>query len=351
MGRSHCLKERRCSELRVSGRTISGTVVEYGDVADMGAFRERFEVGAFGDVSQLDTTLNILHRQDRLVGRTGGGGVVFRDTPGALLMSATMPATRDGDDALELVRSGVLRGLSVEFRAIRDRFVGDLREIGRAVLDGLGLVDRPAYAGSVGLEVRQDDDLDAADADDAELETEFQYNRQRVTASRGSSRKGSVRPGAFAFVLGEEEQRQERGGDREVSLVLGDYQHPLASRLAGSLVLEDTPRALIARVCRLPDTSYVRDFRAAYEARSINPGVDVLYQVPPEDVVPNAVELVPEPGNEDVLIEVVNHAVLTAIRVVNRAPRGNPGRVTLRRVPGRAPPQPTQSRRRLWGYL
>ena len=286
------------------------------------------------------------------MGRTGGGGVVFRDTPGALLMAATMPTTRDGDDALELVRSGVLRGLSVEFRTLRDRFVGDLREIGRAVLDGLGLVDRPAYAGSVGLEVRQDADLDSdldsdLDADDAELETEFYYNRPRVTASRGASRKGSVRPGAFAFVLGDGEERQERGGDREVNLVLGDYQHPLASRLAGTLKLEDTPRALIARVGRLPDTSYVRDFRAAYESKSINPGVDVFYQVPPEDVVPNAVEMIPEPGNEDVLIEVVNHAVLTAVRIVNRAPRGNPGRVTLRRVPGREPTQ----RRRLWGYL
>ena len=86
---------------------------------------------------------------------------------------------------LELVRSGVLRGLSVEFRAIRDRFVGDLREIGRAVLDGLGLVDRPAYAGSVGLEVRQDDDLDADDADDsddAELAAEFAV--QQATGDR-----------------------------------------------------------------------------------------------------------------------------------------------------------------------
>ena len=263
-----------------------------------------------------------------------------------------MPATREGDDALELVKNGTLRGLSVEFRALRDRFVGDLREIGRAVLSGIGLVDRPAYPGSVGLEVRQDDDLDSdLDSDNAELETEFQYNRQRVTASRGSSRKGTVRPGAFAFVLGDDEQRQERGGDREVSLVLGDYQHPVASRLAGTLKLEDTPTKLIARVRRLPDTTYVRDFRAAYEARSIMPGVDVFYQIPPEDVVPGAVELIPEPGNEDVLIEVVNHAVLTAIRVVNRAPRGNPGRVRLRRIPGRAQPQPTQSRRRLWGYL
>ena len=113
--------------------------------------------------------------------------------------------------------------------------------------------------------------------------------------------------------------------------MLGDYAMPLASRLAGTLRLVDTPRALIAKVSRLPDTSYVRDLRAAYEARSIMPGVDVFYQVPDESVVSNAVEMIPEPGNEEVLIEQVNHAVLTAVRIVHRAPRGNPGRVRLRR--------------------
>ena len=306
----------------------------------MGAFRETFEPGS---IEHRDTTLNIMHRQDRLVGRTAGGGVVLRDTGAALTMAATMPTTRDGDDALTLVRSGVLRGLSVEFRAIKDNFVGDLRRISRAVLGGIGLVDRPAYAGSAGLEVRQDED-------DSELQLEFDYDTPRVTASRGSSRKGSVRSGAFRFVLGEEERRQERG-DREVSLILGDYGRPLASRMAGTLQLEDTPTKLIARVSRLPDTSYVRDFRAAYQTKSINPGVDVLYQIPPDDVVPNAVELVPEPGNPDIMVEVVNEAVLTAIRVVNRAPRGNPGRVMLRRLPGRAPTGPAQTRRRLWQSL
>ena len=75
------------------------------------------------------------------------------------------------------------------------------------------------------------------------------------------------------------------------------------------------------------------------------PGVDVFYQVPDESVVPGAIELLPEPGNPEVLIETVNHAVLTAVRIVHRAPRGNPGRVRLRRVPGRA------QRRRLWHCL
>ena len=188
MGRSYCLKERGCSELRVSGRTISGTVVRYGDTADIGAFREMFLPGALGLAAQLDVTPNVMHQAGRMVGRTGGGGVVFRDTPSALLMSATMPTTREGDDALTLVSNGTLRGLSVEFRAIRDKFIGDVREIARAALDGLGLVDRPANPGSVGLEVRQDED----EVDDAELEAEFDYDTPRVTASRGSSRLARV---------------------------------------------------------------------------------------------------------------------------------------------------------------
>ena len=145
-------------ELRVSGRTVSGVVMRYGDVADMGAFREQFLPGAFGSVDQINAELNVMHQETRRVARTGGGGLVFRDTSEALLMSATLPTTREADETLQLIRSGRLRGLSVEFRAIADKFRDDLREIASAALSGLGLVDRPAYSGSAGLEVRRESD-------------------------------------------------------------------------------------------------------------------------------------------------------------------------------------------------
>ena len=54
-----------------------------------------------------------------------------------------------------MIRDGTLTGLSVEFRSVAERFTGDLRQIIRATLGGLGMVDRPAYSGSAGLEVRQ----------------------------------------------------------------------------------------------------------------------------------------------------------------------------------------------------
>lgn len=141
-------------ELRISGRTVSGVVMQYLDVADMGEFREQFLPGAFGEPAEIEAGLNILHNESRQVAETGAG-LVFRDDGERLLMSASMPNTKQGDEALRMIRDGRLSGLSVEFRSKREKFTGDLRQIIRATLGGLGLVDRPAYSGSEGLEVRR----------------------------------------------------------------------------------------------------------------------------------------------------------------------------------------------------
>ena len=99
----------------------------------------------------------------------------------------------------------------------------------------------------------------------------------------------------------------------------------------GTLTIEDTPEALRFEVDRLPDTTYARDLGAAMDARSADYGVDLLYSIPPADVVPNAVEIVTEPGT-GVEIEVVQKGILQAIAIVSRAPRGNGGRVEKRRA-------------------
>ena len=141
-------------ELRIAGRTVSGIAAPYGDRADRGAFIETFEPGAFPEADRADVVANIMHREDRVIGRTDGGGLVLRDTPEGLLAAVTLDTTRDGDDALKQVRSGVLRGWSVEMRVVRARMDGALRRVQRAALVGLGLVDRPAYPLAEGLEVR-----------------------------------------------------------------------------------------------------------------------------------------------------------------------------------------------------
>ena len=77
---------------------------------------------------------------------------------------------------------------------------------------------------------------------------------------------------------------------------------------------------------RLPDTSYVRDFRAQQEAGAAVFGVSPMFRIPPSDVVPDALSYAPEAAAEGgAIVETVNEAVLTALAIVTRAPRGNAG--------------------------
>ena len=141
--------ERRYCELRDTGDRLEGTAIRYGEIAVIGPLRERFVSGVFGDLRQADVTLNYQHERSRPLARTGGGGLRLVDSAESLSVVAEMPKTRESEDALTLVRSGVLRGLSIEFSAIRERSVERVRQVERARLVAVGLVDSPAYAGSI----------------------------------------------------------------------------------------------------------------------------------------------------------------------------------------------------------
>ena len=316
--------ERRYSPIEVEGRNLRGVGITYREIARMPFGRETFLPGAFGpNVSGLDAILRVQHSRDRAIARTPAT-LQLIDGPDALRMFATLPETREADDALTLVRAGVLRGLSPEFRAFDAPIIDGVRTVRRAGLLGLGLVDQPAYLGSTvearAFEIRQDGDG---------LAGAFYYDVDTITSDRAevrqsSTRKSRVRPGAFNFALEDD--------TREIQLLMGaDYDRPLASKLAGTLELDDGPEALAFRVERLPDTSYVRDFRAQLATGAAAFGVRPLYRIPPAETVADAVSIVPEVGNPGVNIEVVNQAVLTGLAVVSRAPRGNPGQVARRR--------------------
>ena len=138
--------ERRFSEgVTADGRTLAGTVIPYGSEGKIGNTRERFEPGAFGDVSGSDVILNRQHQRHLPLARSGGG-LTLTDSTAALAMSAELPETRDCEDTIALVRAGVLKGLSVEFRAVRERRDKGVRVIEKATLVGIAVVDRPAYA-------------------------------------------------------------------------------------------------------------------------------------------------------------------------------------------------------------
>lgn len=137
-------------ELRADagGRVLTGVVVRYGDTAGLYGAVESVRAGAF---SFDDVVLNVQHDRGRALARTGGG-LTIEDGPDRMTMRAELPRTRDADDVLELVRAGVLRGLSVGMRVDRDewRRAGgrDRRTITAALLRHIAVVDTPAYRDS-----------------------------------------------------------------------------------------------------------------------------------------------------------------------------------------------------------
>lgn len=138
--------EVRYAELRVDDAgVLSGVVMPYGSVARIGSFEERFEPGS---LEYRDVIANLQHDRTKPVVRTGAG-LQLADSPTELRAVMTLPDTAPAREARELVDAKIVRGLSVEFLAIKERWEGNLRIIQRAQLMGFALVDRPAYPDSV----------------------------------------------------------------------------------------------------------------------------------------------------------------------------------------------------------
>ena len=140
------LTEDDC-ELRLEddGRKLSGVALRFNVQAADRA--ERFAPGAF-DLAGADVILGSGHpASERAIARTGGGLELSADDH-ALRFRAVLPDTRRAREAVELVKAGVNRNVSVEFKALRERQVSGVREIQKAVLVGMVVLPRGAYADS-----------------------------------------------------------------------------------------------------------------------------------------------------------------------------------------------------------
>ncbi|MDD9984847.1 MAG: HK97 family phage prohead protease [Spirochaetaceae bacterium] len=346
-------REHRRAEVRAAGRRLIGTPMVYGAEAqilmpDGRPVTERFASFAFAEYlgSGAETRLNLMHDGELVVASTqpGDRGLLeLRDSPDNLSMIATLPTGDVYDQVLNLVQDGDAAELSVEFRAQDEQLLGDRRTVRKATLPAIGVVDSGAYPQSVEVRARG-----------RGLAGRFEYGRDRVTRDRGRRRKVRVNAGAFSWQMERWQKLQEELGKtiaeaieeglsdaqerairetREVNLLAGrSYDRPLASLHAGTLLLNDGPEALEFEVEELPATQYADDLLEVIDSGAADVGVDLLYSIPPEDVVPDAVSIEPDAENPEVEVEVVNQAVLNAIAVVNRAPRGNPGKVERRRL-------------------
>lgn len=137
MNEIRCSIELRADDSRLSPGRIVGTLVEYNQKA-----LDRAELFSPGALSwdQAGIVLNRQHRRDE---------PVMRFSPSIdgneVLIDAALPDTTAGRDMAVEVRNGLFRGLSIEFRALRERRVNGIRVIDKATLTGAAVVDSPSY--------------------------------------------------------------------------------------------------------------------------------------------------------------------------------------------------------------
>ena len=142
--RSVAIEFREDTTRQSPGRLV-GTVLTYGERASDRA--EVFEPGALTWPAE-GIVLNRQHARTAPIMR-----VVPELRGQAVVVDAPLPDTQAARDAAREVREGLFRGLSVEFRAVRQAYRNGVRYIQEAGLWAVGLVDTPSYTGST-AEVR-----------------------------------------------------------------------------------------------------------------------------------------------------------------------------------------------------
>ena len=105
--------ERRYADLTdIEGRTLSGLALPFEVETRVGTMRERFARGSI--VTSGEAVLNVMHDRNRPLAREPET-LAFEVTEAGLFMRAELPKTREADDAIEMVKKGIWRGISVEF--------------------------------------------------------------------------------------------------------------------------------------------------------------------------------------------------------------------------------------------
>ena len=137
--------EVREDEARLGPGRLYGVVMVYNKRAS-----DRPELFERGSLSWPESGI-VLNRQH------SRKSPIMRVTPtvegNEVRIDAPLPDTSAGRDAAAEIRSGLFRGLSVEFKATAQNIVGGVRRITAAVLSGAAIVDSPSYA-AASVEVR-----------------------------------------------------------------------------------------------------------------------------------------------------------------------------------------------------
>ncbi len=213
------IERRHGGEIRAEGRRLSGTVLRFGDVSP--SHRERFEPGAFRMAEAVH--LDLFHDPERAVAWQPGGGLEIRQDRDAVTMTAELPPIPAATRALALVKSGDATGLSVEFRAVKERRDAGLRVIEAATLSGIGIVRAPSYQASrVEARARSGRTIKARVPVDTDLECRCSGVTCRLARFMAEGLQDAFDRAFVQF-------------EREVIAGFGSYDAPLASVSNGTL--------------------------------------------------------------------------------------------------------------------
>ena len=145
-------------ELRRSGeRTLEGLCVPYGRTTTKAGYPhgERFVAGAFRQLVGERVKIRLTDQHDESGRRPLGVGTEFRDTDEGLYGTFRFYNTPEGRGGWENAQEETYGGLSVGFLPVEERRADDgAREIVRARLYHVSLVDEPAYDDARVLAVR-----------------------------------------------------------------------------------------------------------------------------------------------------------------------------------------------------
>jgi len=207
-------------ELRAGGdgRTVGGLVMPYETPTEIreagGSYTEVFRAGAFAkSISERGNKTKLYvehgHQQNRLpIGRATN----LAETKAGLLGDFYVSRTRDGDEALELVRDGAVDAFSVGFEPVlnewsRDRTVVERTE---ARLWEVSLVGIPAYENALVSSVRSDGDPEESEDEEVSAEPEGDEPDDEADDSRARRQEWFTRTTAgFAAHLSRLERSEQ----------------------------------------------------------------------------------------------------------------------------------------------
>jgi len=142
--------EIRSFEVRLEAdtREVVGIAVPYGQVADIGAYQEKFAPGAIRSVEDV----KLFWQHSEPIGKILEG----RDTEAGFEIRAMISDTPRGQEAYTLLKDGVINKFSVGFMPVEQTREGSLVTRTLVDLKEVSLVSFPAFQGANVAEVREE---------------------------------------------------------------------------------------------------------------------------------------------------------------------------------------------------